>query len=121
MKTLLVAFRYGTVSCFLLFLTMTRAIAGCVNSDINGQYVIGSDSASPPTQTNDLNVQFGDDCYGSSSHGNNLQIYSGGGQAEQVRQRIVILDSEGWTGAPLPNTPNVNATVNQQLNLPVLP
>jgi hypothetical protein len=106
--------------CFLLAIP-SSAVAGCVNSDVSGQYVIGSRSAPPPTQINDLDIQFGRNCYGNSSHGNNLQIYSGQGQVEQVRSRTVILDSKGWQGTPLPNTADVNATVNQQLYLPVLP
>ena len=95
--------------------------AGCVSSDINAQYVVGSrQTYSPPTQSNNLNVQYGENCLGNSSHGNNLQVNSGTEPVQQIREGNVYLDSGQENRLPL-NTPNVDANVNQQLYIPVLP
>jgi hypothetical protein len=112
--------QYG-ICGFLLFLAIPKASAGCVMSDVNSQYVISSASAPPPTQTNDLNIQFGQNCLGNSSHGNNQQIYFGDGQVDQNRQRNVTLDSQSDYDTSLSDTPNVSATIDQKLDLPILP
>ena len=99
----------------------SSANAGCISSDINAQYVVGSrQTYSPPTQSNNLNVQYGENCFGNSSHGNNLQLNSGTEPVGQIRERNVYLDSGSENRLPL-NTPNIDANINQQLYLPVLP
>ncbi len=120
-KILIFLTQYGIFSSFLLLLAIPQAIAGCVVSDVNSQYVIGSAAAPSPTQTNDLNVQFGQNCLGNSSHGNNQQIYFGREQVEQNRQRNVIFEPQSDYNSSLPDTPNVSTTIDQKLNLPILP
>ena len=104
---------------FFAFPSSTRA--GCVASDVNAQYVIGSRSSLPSVQSNNTDVQFGENCLGNSSHGNNLQIYSGVEPVEQKRERDVYLNSEAENRLPLLQTPNIDVRVNQQQYLPVLP
>lgn len=100
----------------------SSAIAGCVSSDINAQYVIGSrPTNSPPTQTNNLNVQYGENCLGNSSHGNNLQLHSGTESVVQKRERNAYLGSGEENRLPGLNTPNIDARVNQQLYFPRSP
>lgn len=106
----------------LCYLFVTDSVkAGCVQSDVNAQYAITSRNSPAPSQSNTVNTQWGETCLGNSSHGNNLQLYSGSGQIQQERERNVSLDSTGWNNTPLENTPHVNANVNQQFSLPVLP
>ena len=95
--------------------------AGCVASDVNAQYIIGSRFPSSSAQSNSTNVQFGENCLGNSSHGNNLQIYSGVEPVEQKRERSVYLNSEAENRLPLLQTPSIDVRVNQQQYLPVLP
>lgn len=95
--------------------------AGCVSSDVNAQYTIGSrQTYSSSTQTNDLNVQYGENCLGNSSHGNNLQLHMGTESVRQTRERNVYLDSGQDNPLSTLDTPNIETNVNQQLNLPVL-
>ncbi len=95
--------------------------AGCVQSDINAQYSIRTENSPSSRQTNSVNTNFGENCLGNSSHGNNLQIYSGNGTVNQNRQRSVELDSTLLEANPFQNTPRVNVEINQQLDLPILP
>ncbi|MEL6911595.1 MAG: hypothetical protein AAFR62_13645 [Cyanobacteria bacterium J06629_2] len=104
-----------------LFAFPNSTRAGCVASDVNAQYVIGSRFPSPSAQSNNTDVQFGETCLGNNSHGNNLQIYSGVEPVEQKRERNVYLNSEGENRLPLLQTPNIDVRVNQQQYLPVLP
>ena len=95
--------------------------AGCVSSDINAQYTVGSRQTLPADRNNDLKVRYGNNCLGNSSHGNSLQLYSGTEPIEQNRKRDVYLDSERNYFLPGLNTPNIDANVNQQIHLPILP
>ena len=105
---------------YILLLSLD-AVAGCVASDLNSQVTIASPTTPPPIQTNNLDVRFGENCLGNSSHGHNLQIYAGDKPVRQERQRRSFLGSQKEDSLPLITTPNIETSINQQIYLPVLP
>ena len=111
---------FALLPLYTILLT-TKSQAGCVASDVNVQYAIASPNSSPSAQTNNLDLQFEQNCLGNSSHGSNIQIYSGDNSVQQYRERNANLNSPENNGISSLTTPNIETNINQQLHLPILP
>jgi hypothetical protein len=107
-----------------LFPTLTpSAAAACVDTDVNLQLAIRDQNAAPTQQSNDVNSQIEDGCYGQTATGVNNQIYFGNAdQVVQTRERDVYMapsDSYAPGSEYYGDLPDVQTHVNIQRDVAI--
>jgi hypothetical protein len=104
---------------------LTRpAAASCVDTDVNLQLAIRDQNAAPTQQSNGVNSQIEDGCFGQTATGVNNQIYFGGAdQVVQTRERDVYMAPGEDSYAPgseyYGDLPDVQTHVNIQRDIAI--
>lgn len=95
-----------------------KAEAACVLTDIGVQVAIHSKN-STATQTNNVNQQASNDCFGNTATNTGVQVYTGSGSVQQTRNsNQVVVGGNNPTGI---NIAPVKIPVEVKVDVPAYP
>jgi hypothetical protein len=114
---LLSAFSISALSAFIpTFSPSAKAV--CVLTDVNVQVAIHpKDTAA--NQSNNVDQQASDNCYGNSATTTGTQVYYGSGSVNQSRDSIQKV--EGGNNPTGINVPPIKVPINIQVDVPAYP
>jgi hypothetical protein len=111
-------FTLPSITFFTLFAS-TSAQAACVDTDASVQVALRNQAKATPQQTNTVESDISDDCFGNTATTTNNQVYFGNGdEIIQQRDRYVEMDTPNAQSLPV-NTPNIQTGVGIQMDVPL--
>lgn len=104
---------------FLTVLLSNSAQAACVDTDASVQVALRNQNQATPQQTNTVESNLSDDCFGNTATTTNNQVYFGNGDPIiQERNRRIEMDTPNGQTLPV-NTPNIQTGVGIQMDVPL--
>ena len=105
---------------FLTVLLSNSAQAACVDTDASVQVALRNQNKAASQQTNNVESNLSDDCFGNTTTTTNNQVYIGNGdEIIQDRWRRIEMDTpNGGQSFPV-NTPNIQTGVGLQMDVPL--
>lgn len=104
---------------FSTLFSSTSAQAACVDTDASVQVALRNQAQATPQQTNTVESDISDDCFGNTTTTTNNQVYFGNGdEIIQQRDRYVEMDTPNSQSVPV-NTPNIETGVGIQMDVPL--
>ena len=104
---------------FLTVLLSNSAQAACVDTDASVQVALRNQNQAAPQQTNNVESNLSDDCFGNTATTTNNQVYFGNSdQIVQERERHIYMDTPDAQSLPV-NTPNIQTGVDIQMDVPL--
>jgi hypothetical protein len=95
------------------------ATAACVDTDVSVQMAIYPRTQPRPNQSNEVNSNLDDNCFGNTNTTVNVQEYVGGGQVTQERTRSTYMTSPNNPLVGIVNTPNITTHTEHKIAVPV--
>jgi hypothetical protein len=115
---LLSAFSVSAISAFIpTFSPSAKAV--CVLTDVGVQVAIHPKDT-VANQSNNVNQQASDDCYGNSATTTGVQVYSGPGSVNQNRDSTQIVNGNGSNPTGINMAP-IKVPINVQVDVPAYP